>query len=106
MATSPPSRPSPPTACSTSPTARRQNHCLLRPNAKGDITGTENVAWTADQGGAYLSTPVDYQGNIYLVSFNGHIRCFDAVAGLKAALAISGETLSVHTATQLVAVTA
>lgn len=55
----------------------------IRPSAKGDITGTEHVAWTAEQGGAYLSTPVVYQGNIYLVNFNGVIRCFDAVTGKK-----------------------
>lgn len=135
----------------------------IRPTAKGDITGTEHVAWTAEQGGAYLSTPVVYQGNIYLANFNGIIRCFDAVtgrkhyeqrlgggsnavavaaslvagdgkvyvptqdgdmlvlaagnefkvlaknamgAGLMATPAISGETLYVRTATQLVAVTA
>jgi len=30
-----------------------------------------------------MSTPVVYQGNIYLVNFNGIIRCFDAATGQK-----------------------
>lgn len=55
----------------------------IRPSARGNITGTEHVAWTVEQGGAYLSTPVVYQGNIYLVNFNGVIRCFDATTGKK-----------------------
>lgn len=55
----------------------------IRQTAKGNITGTEHVAWSAEQGGAYLSTPVVYGGNIYLVNFNGVIRCFDAVTGKK-----------------------
>jgi outer membrane protein assembly factor BamB len=55
----------------------------IRPSARGDIslkegsTSNEWIAWSVPNGGSYISTPVVYEGCIYLANFNGVLRCFD-----------------------------
>jgi len=61
----------------------------VRPSAQGDIslaentTSNESVAWSAPNGGAYISTPVVYGGYVYVANYNGALRCFDFKTGEK-----------------------
>jgi len=61
----------------------------IRPTARGDIsladgaTSNDSVVWSAPNGGSYISTPVVYNGYIYLANFNGLLRCFDFKNGQK-----------------------
>ncbi|MFN0123627.1 MAG: PQQ-binding-like beta-propeller repeat protein [Blastocatellia bacterium] len=61
----------------------------VRPNAQGDISLTDGktsndfVVWSAPNGGSYISTPVVYNGYIYLANHNGVLRCFDFRTGEK-----------------------
>jgi outer membrane protein assembly factor BamB len=61
----------------------------VRPSAQGDIslpegtTSNDSVVWSVPNGGAYLSTPVVYNGYIYLANHNGVLRCFDFKTGEK-----------------------
>src|SRR5665648_26364 len=59
----------------------------VRPNAKGDITlapdSTKNqyIVWSIKRGGAYMQTPLIYQGYLYNLNVNGQLTCFDALTG-------------------------
>ena len=61
----------------------------VRPSATGDIsltdgaTSNDGVAWSAPNGGAYISTPVMYNGYLYVANYNGLLRCFDFKTGEK-----------------------
>jgi outer membrane protein assembly factor BamB len=61
----------------------------IRPAAQGDIslaegkTSNEAIVWSAPQGGSYISTPVVYNGYVYLANHNGVLRCFDFKTGEK-----------------------
>ena len=61
----------------------------VRLAASGDIslgegqTSNESVAWSVPNGGSYISTPVVYDGLIYLANHNGVMRCFDFKTGKK-----------------------
>lgn len=61
----------------------------VRPTATGDIslaegtTSNDSVVWSAPNGGSYISTPVVYNGYIYLANHNGVLRCFDFKTGEK-----------------------
>src|SRR5689334_20030193 len=61
----------------------------VRPTAQGDIsleegaTSNNSVVWSAPNGGSYISTPVVYNGYIYLANHNGVLRCFDFKTGEK-----------------------
>lgn len=61
----------------------------VRPSATGDIslsegtTSNDGVAWSAPNGGAYISTPVMYGGYLYVANYNGTLRCFDFKTGEK-----------------------
>lgn len=61
----------------------------VRPTAQGDIsleggaTSNDFVAWSAPNGGSYISTPIVYNGYIYLANFNGVLRCYDFKTGEK-----------------------
>jgi len=60
----------------------------VRPDAKGDITvdavSTKNqyIAWSIKRGGAYMQTPLIYQGLLYNLNINGILTCFDALTGV------------------------
>jgi len=75
----------------------------VRPNAIGDITlapdSTRNqyIAWSIKRGGAYMQTPLIYNGYLYNLQVNGQLMCFDAMTGelkykesLKEAFTASG----------------
>jgi outer membrane protein assembly factor BamB len=50
--------------------------------AKGDITGTDAVAWTLERDTPYVPSPLLYQGIIYfLKSNNGLLSAYDAKSG-------------------------
>jgi outer membrane protein assembly factor BamB len=59
----------------------------VRPDAKGDITlegeNTKNqyIVWSIKRGGAYMQTPLIYQGLLYNLQVNGLLTCFDALTG-------------------------
>ncbi len=59
----------------------------IKPDAKGDITldadSTKNryIAWSIKRGGAYMQTPLIYQGLLYNLNINGILTCFDALTG-------------------------
>jgi outer membrane protein assembly factor BamB len=61
----------------------------VRPSATGDIsltdgaTSNDGVAWSVPNGGAYISTPVMYNGYLYVANYNGLLRCFDFKTGEK-----------------------
>jgi len=75
----------------------------VRPDAVGDITlapdSTKNqyIVWSVKRGGAYMQTPLVYNGYLYNLQVNGQLMCFDAVTGemkykdsLKEAFTASG----------------
>ena len=59
----------------------------IRPEAKGDITldaeATKNqyIVWSVKRGGAYMQTPLIYEGLLYNLNINGLLTCFDALTG-------------------------
>ncbi len=60
---------------------------VVRPDAKGDITldaeSTKNqyIVWSIKRGGAYMQTPLIYEGLLYNLNINGMLTCFDAFTG-------------------------
>ena len=42
-----------------------------------------HIVWSVPQNGAYISTPVAYEGRIYSLTSNGVIKCYDAANGAK-----------------------
>jgi outer membrane protein assembly factor BamB len=76
---------------------------VVRPDATGDITlapdSTRNkfIVWSVKRGGAYMQTPLIYDGYLYNLQVNGALTCFDAMTGeikykenLKEAFSASG----------------
>jgi outer membrane protein assembly factor BamB len=61
----------------------------IRETAKGDISLTPNtttnahIAWSYSRDGAYMISPVLYQGLLYVSKNNGVFAVFDAVTGEK-----------------------
>lgn len=59
----------------------------IKPSATGDITldadSTRNryIVWSIKRGGAYMQTPLIYQGLLYNLNINGMLTCFDALTG-------------------------
>ena len=50
--------------------------------AKGDITGTDAIAWTLDRDTPYVPSPLLYDGILYLLKSNsGIMSAFDAATG-------------------------
>jgi len=60
---------------------------VIKPDAKGDITldgeSTKNqyIVWSIKRGGAYMQTPLIYEGLLYNLQVNGLLTCFDALTG-------------------------
>jgi outer membrane protein assembly factor BamB len=60
---------------------------VVRPNAKGDITlapdstSNEYIVWSIKRGGAYMQTPLVYEGYLYNLQVNGLLTCYDALNG-------------------------
>jgi outer membrane protein assembly factor BamB len=60
---------------------------VVKPDAKGDITlaadSTKNqyIVWSVKHGGAYMQTPLIYDGLLYNLNINGQLTCYDALTG-------------------------
>jgi len=60
---------------------------VVRPDAKGDITlaadstKSKSIVWSIKRGGAYMQTPLIYQGYLYNLQVNGQLTCYDALTG-------------------------
>jgi outer membrane protein assembly factor BamB len=76
---------------------------VVKPNAVGDITlaadSTTNkyIVWSVKRGGAYMQTPLIYEGYLYNLQVNGQLTCYTALTGevkykenLKEAFSASG----------------
>ncbi len=76
---------------------------VVKPSATGDITltpdSTKNkyIVWSIKRGGAYMQTPLIYNGYLYNLQINGQLTCFNALTGemkykesLKEAFTASG----------------
>jgi outer membrane protein assembly factor BamB len=53
----------------------------IRAGGSGDITGTQQVAWTYNKGTAYVPSPILYDDYIYLMTDRGLLTCLDAKTG-------------------------
>ena len=59
----------------------------IKISAKGDITLTdgqtsnEYIVWSAKKGGNYMTTPIVYQGYLYLCDDRGPVSCYEARTG-------------------------
>jgi outer membrane protein assembly factor BamB len=49
--------------------------------ASGDVTGSDQVAWTYPKGTGYIPTNLLYDGYLYLVNDSGTLTCLDPVTG-------------------------
>jgi outer membrane protein assembly factor BamB len=54
----------------------------VKPDAQGAVSKT-SVAWTIDRGSSYTSTPVVYQGLLYMVTDAGILSAYDAATGAR-----------------------
>lgn len=53
-------------------------------DATGDITGTDKVAWSTNETGSYVASPVLHDGLLYVThDRNAILSCFDAKTGEK-----------------------
>jgi len=59
----------------------------IRPGATGDLTlpadstSSRHVVWSIKRGGAYMASPLVYQGLLYNMQINGQLTCYDARTG-------------------------
>ncbi|MFT5467265.1 MAG: outer membrane protein assembly factor BamB [Verrucomicrobiales bacterium] len=53
----------------------------IRPGGEGDITGTENVAWSRTRRGPYMPTPIVYNDLLFVLSNDGPFACYDLKTG-------------------------
>lgn len=60
---------------------------VVRPNARGDITlaegktASETIAWSRTGRGAYMPTPLVYQGRLYVLANNGTFDAYNLKTG-------------------------
>jgi outer membrane protein assembly factor BamB len=61
--------------------AKGENSMLaVKPGGQGDVT-TSHVAWKFDRGLPYVSSPLFYEGRVYLVKDGGMLSSFNAKTG-------------------------
>lgn len=60
---------------------REANLIAIKLGAKGDLTGTDAVVWSAQRGLAYTASPVLHEGIYYTVTDRGTASAFDAASG-------------------------
>ena len=53
----------------------------VRLGASGDLTGTDNIAWTYPKGTGYIPTNLLYEGYLYLTNDSGTLTCLDPATG-------------------------
>jgi outer membrane protein assembly factor BamB len=52
--------------------------CAL--GGKGDVTATHKL-WQREDTGAFVPTPAEYKGRVYVLSDHGQLDCLDPVSG-------------------------
>jgi hypothetical protein len=61
-------------------------HAIV-PGARGDITLKEGstssaqIAWSTQKGAPYITTPIVYEGYLYICGYNGVLACYHAKTG-------------------------
>jgi outer membrane protein assembly factor BamB len=76
----------------------------IRATATGDIAvkpdeaSTAQVAWNVPRAGAYIATPLLYQGHLYVVRWNGILGVFDAKSGARVYQQRLGQAVSAFSA--------
>jgi outer membrane protein assembly factor BamB len=53
----------------------------IRAGASGDITGSQSVAWSKQQRGSYMPTPLIYDGYVYVLNNDGVFACYALADG-------------------------
>ena len=81
----------------------------VRPGADGDLslaegqTANEGIAWSVPRGGAYMATPVYYEGLLYVLRNNGVLGVYDAEDGERLYEARVGDGRTGFTASPIIA---
>ncbi len=66
----------------------QQPFYAVRPGGSGDISlpggrrASRQIAWTAPDGGALISTPIVVGDALFIIQRDGTVSCFDAVTGI------------------------
>jgi outer membrane protein assembly factor BamB len=60
---------------------RDPNLMAIRLGREGDLTGTDAIIWQNQRGNSYTSSPVLYEGRLYVLTDTGMLSCFDAATG-------------------------
>jgi len=54
----------------------------IKLSSKGDVTGTENIVWSAPHSAPYVASPVLSNGRLYMTKgTDAYLTCFDALTG-------------------------
>jgi len=53
----------------------------IRLGRKGELTGTDAIAWSTPRGASYTPSPLLHEGRLYVVSDSGQLTVFDAASG-------------------------
>ncbi len=53
----------------------------IRAGGRGDITGSDRIAWKYEKGTAYVPSPIMVGDNVYLITDRGIMTCLDARTG-------------------------
>jgi outer membrane protein assembly factor BamB len=56
-------------------------YMAIRPGARGDLKGSEQLLWHVPTGAPYVSSVVHYQGVLYMASDAGVVQAVDAATG-------------------------
>jgi outer membrane protein assembly factor BamB len=60
---------------------------VIRPGSRGDLTlprgetTSEAIAWSIEQRGPYMPTPIAYRGNLYVINNNGAFAAYELATG-------------------------
>lgn len=54
----------------------------IRLTSKGDVTGTDNIVWSAPHSAPYVASPVLSNGRLYMTKgTDAYLTCFNALTG-------------------------
>jgi len=60
---------------------RNPNLLAIKLGRKGDLTGTDAIAWSTNKGTSYTPSPVLHQGKFYFITDSGLLSNLDAATG-------------------------
>ena len=60
---------------------REPNLLAIRLGRRGDLTGTDAIAWTNDRGNSYTASPVLHENKLYFLTDSGMLSCLDVRTG-------------------------